>query len=664
MIDRNGNLPSAVQIYYWFDGEDQANAQRNEMKYSDDRMVHRLENVTRSLKYRAEGGDDDTMEWISLEVVEPPRVESLAVRLHPPKYTAWPPEPSGGNIHALVGTVVELRGRLSEPASVVNLIVDDREVSPPVPIQIDADGLGFGIEANAEPPWTITESGEYGFQITDPAGLSGVGEARWTIRAIPDERPIVSLEKPSANSFVTPNALVPLQGVVRDDVAVHSISIHYRRGDAGSELDAEIVPVFEGSNRPLAAADRAGIGAASEHVVPVDYDWDLSEMPGLKPGLWIDFELVADDYKPQTERSTSRRLTIISISELEERISARRSFILGQLAEVLRVQREVRSETKSLDIAWEELGQFRQLDVDRLQSAELRQRQVGELLSDPSDGVETQITTLLDELRGNRIDSQEVDQRMSELLGAVREISRQMLPEIQRELIAASKAARQSLHAADDGVPPTADPSVATSLNSAGQQQAAVIAALEKLLGDFSQWDNYHRFSRELIRLRQTQDEVRQDTERMRLETLAKDFDELTPEQRAGLRRIGLRQTELAREFVRIQSRMEQIQAELVENDPVAAETLADTISRARQTAVGGQMRDTGRRIDNHQLGPATNAQQRILQNLQDLIDTLVNRREHELQRRVDKLTEAETELQELRRRQKELKKKLDQAAA
>jgi hypothetical protein len=547
------------------------------------------------------------------------------------------------------------------------LRTDQEEAARPVPIQIAPDGLGFRIAADAEPAWTITRSGEYWFEVTDEAGLTGTGAVRWSIRAVQDEPPSVVLEKPAGNAFVAADAVLHLQGVVKDDLALRSITLAYRRGDSAQDQPMQTIPLFEGPDQPRAGGRAGGVGSLVEQIETIDYRWDLSQLPGVQPGLWIDFELVAADYRPQQERSATRRLTIISVGELEERIAARRSFILGQLAEVLRVQREVRSQTRAVEIGWEEQQALLQQDVDRLQSAELRQRQVGQLLAGPGDGVQAQITALLDELRSNRIESSEVYQRMNDLLNAVQQISSEQLPEIQRELIDLSKAARELLHnpdrrSADD--PVAVEPALIASLQSAGRQQDTVIAALESLLGDFTQWDSYRRFSRELTRLRQAQEEVLQETERLRLEHLAQQLRELSPEQRANLRRTGQRQAELGREFTRIQSRMEQMQAELVEDDAAAAETLADALNTARRNAVGGRMRDCGRRIEENQLGDAVQTQRALLDHLQELIDTLVNRREHELGRRADQLREAEADLEELRQQQQQLQQRLEQAAA
>ena len=125
---------------------------------------------------------------------------------------------------------------------------------------------------------------------------------------------------------------------------------------------------------------------------------------------------MATDYRPQQGESTTRRITIISGEELQQRMAARRSYLLGQLAEVLRVERQSRSQTKSLEIGLDIQPRFAKQDVDQLQSAELNQRQVARLLADPNDGVTTQIAALLDELESNRVDCPEVSRRMNHRL--------------------------------------------------------------------------------------------------------------------------------------------------------------------------------------------------------------------------------------------------------
>ena len=56
------------------------------------------------------------MPWIPVEVLEPPAVESLAVKLIPPDYTGWPPRAGRRAIRALVGTRVEIAAAADQAA--------------------------------------------------------------------------------------------------------------------------------------------------------------------------------------------------------------------------------------------------------------------------------------------------------------------------------------------------------------------------------------------------------------------------------------------------------------------------------------------------------------------------------------------------------------------
>ena len=93
------------------------------MQRIGDLVVARKERVARPFDYRAEGGDDHKMAWIHVDVVQPPRVDSLAITLHPPDYTGWPVQPGERRIVALRGTVVEMAGRSNKPLSAATLHV-------------------------------------------------------------------------------------------------------------------------------------------------------------------------------------------------------------------------------------------------------------------------------------------------------------------------------------------------------------------------------------------------------------------------------------------------------------------------------------------------------------------------------------------------------------
>jgi hypothetical protein len=204
---------------------------------------------------------------------------------------------------------------------------------------------------------------------------------------------------------------------------------------------------------------------------------------------------------------------------------------------------------------------------------------------------------------------------------------------------------------------------VAADLNTAGENQDEVIGTLERMLGELSQGENLGRVFREIGQIRKEQGEVADATGQIGRETLTKEFADLTGQQQADLKKLAGRQQEMARRFDKVQDRMRQLGQSLAQDDPLAADALSDALEQARQQALAGQMREAGRKVEQNQLGQAGGQQSKIGEQLQEMLDTLANRREQELSRLVEKLREAEEQLAQLRDQQEGLRKRMQEAA-
>lgn len=695
LIDKNNRLPDEVQIQFWYEGDEAGEIQTEPMKLLGEKMIARRENVTRPFRYRAVGGDDHTMPWIPLAVLEPPQVSSLEILLHPPAYTGWPVEQSGLNIRALEGTRVEMRAVSDKPLSAARLVIDAEE-DQEIPLTLTRAGHGFELRSDSQPSWRIQTSGSWRLILSDATGLEGGKDARHEIQAVPDRPPTISLEGDDAVAYVTAQAVVPVQGVVADDLAIHLIQLRYL-SSAASDQEPPPLEIFRGPPQvapiaePPQASSATGERAASTAVAAggatqrLEYAWDLAKHAGLEPGVQLTWHVAASDYKPQEEKSAARRLVIISDRELEDRIGRRHSDILTRLAEALEKQRSVRSQTTSLEIQVDETGVFTPRDLDHLQSAELNQRQIERMLAGKGEGIEEQIAELLEDVQNNRLDSPDVERRMRELLAEVRRLGTEHLSAAQGGLIDALKEAQTARPPAanDDRAEPPAKqepnekppaetpPEAGTpaseaargKLQEAGQHQDAVIAALEGMLGELSQWDNYRRVARDIHQLRRDQDDLAARTNELRLKTLGKDEQGLATQERADVKRLAQQQTELARRFEQTQGRMREMTADLEPTDPLAAETLADALDAAARMALAGTMRESARNLEANRLGQAAQQQKDAAADLDELLNVLSNRREHELGRLTEKLREAASELQDKQRQLKELRKKMEQAA-
>ncbi len=662
VADAKGHLPEHVDIHYWFDGDALTQIQTYPMQSLGEKMFHRMSDVTRSFRYRVTGGDDQAMPWHELTLVEPPKITRLEITLHPPEYTGFDPRPADGGFHALVGTHIALRARTDRPLSAASLETDTVGSPVSIPLALQDDRCGFSLGLEAGQPWTIAQSGSYGLRLVDREGLDvGVPE-RWEVEAIKDLPPTVSLKVPASDLMITPHAQLPIEAIVKDDLALRRVELHFKRLISSQDQEQSF-PLWQGPDHVTPESAQAWQENGDGVHLTVDYAWDLTELPSMKPGERIDFRLTADDYRGETGESIWRRLTIISAEELEERIAQRQAEILAQVAEILKLQSDTHVQTSELQIQAREVGSLARRDIDLLQVVELNQRQVQQRLGHPVDGVGAQISSLVSELQNNRIDRPDLLQKLAQFRDTIAQLNDLQLPPVQHDLIDALKIAREDLtQAAEPAHAATADGrELARLFEQATQGQQAIIATLEALLGQFAQWDNFQRLAREVGRLKREQEEVHDRTAQLRLETLTKDFHDLTTQQRVNLKRLAERQNDLALRFNALTSSMEASQQKLLTDQPAAAATLADAVEMARNAGIGGQIRDVGRELDQNRLGQAAQQQEEVVQLLGELQDILANRRQSQLDRQVQELHAVAERLAEVRDRHEAVRQSLSE---
>lgn len=659
VIDGRGvHLPADIRIHYRFTGpDDRLQQETAPMRRVGESAVAVRENVVRPFAYRVEGGDDRSQPWIDVEVVDPPEIDALSIRLTPPAYTGWPPQASQRHIRALAGTRIDMEGDATRPLRSMAICL---EGGAKLAGTLDAKGLHFRVPG---PPAALRaeRSGAYWFALEGRDGIAAPQDQRWELRVVPDRPPTITVEEPGGNVFVTPGATVPLRATARDDLAVHRVALAYTPpGEGAAPVE---VALFTGPDR---VAPRPASETAEEEepvdVRPVEYRWDLAPL-NLAPGTELTLEIAAADYLPQSAKSDPRRLIVVTPEDLQDRLAARQGQILEELKRVLETERMSRSQVDRLAIQQREVGGLSRLDVDHLQAAELNQRQVAEKLAASGEGAAAHVAGLLADLENNRLDSPDLQRRMETLLAEIERLDRDVLPVVARELTSAIKAAQIDLEK-NGGEAPPSSPAVAASLASAGEGQDQVIASLEGMLQQLDQWDDYHRFHRDLGQLLREQKATAEQSTQLAQRTLTRPVEELSPQDRADLKKNARGQLDLARQLDRLEQAMEAEVGQLAQADPLAAETVGDALAESRRLAIAGAMRTASDRLQQNQMGQALSDQKQIAEGLQEVLDILAGKREQELARLVRKLTEAEAQLADLAQREGQMQQAMAQAAA
>ena len=101
---------------------------------------------------------------------------------------------------------------------------------------------------------------------------------------------------------------------------------------------------------------------------------------------------------------------------MNDRLAARQSLVLAELARALAMQRQVRQQVAASDALLQGKRRPEQSDVGSLANAERAQRQVRDLLTSRGEGVPMQVLGVLADVENNRLDSPDVKRWMQTLL--------------------------------------------------------------------------------------------------------------------------------------------------------------------------------------------------------------------------------------------------------
>lgn len=626
VIDARGiRLPPDVRIHYRLLTPDGHTVEETQpMRLVGGVMVAQRENIQRPFAYRVEGGDDRSMPWSEVEVVEPPTIESISIRLIPPPYTGIPASSSERRIRAIIGTRVEVTGRTSKPLASAVLCYEDGRKTP---VQLADDGCGFSVAD------VVEKSGVYWFDLIDRQGIHG-GDDRWEILAIADAAPTVHIEKPTAGLFVTPQAVVPLRISAKDDLALRNITLVFHLAESTPE---QTLPLFSGLPQPPQQPAPAPAGDSRL----IDYRWKLAPL-NLQPGTQLLFHATADDYLPRAAKSEPRTLTIVTPDELRDRIADRETLIAAELQRALTMQRASREQIESLQTRLPTLRRFEQSDIDRLQTAEHTQRDVNQLLTGRDESVPMHLLAMLADLDNNGIANADARRRIASLLDELERLERELIPPIGHDLTAAVKTAQVDREGQGRGDCPDFRPNengtvllntsgsvsaavdgVAKLLTAVAERQDSIIASLQRQIAQLVRSDSYRRLHRDIGQLIRDQEDVTRRTSEVGRRTLTRDLRDLSPQDAANLTTAADRQLELARLLDRLLQQAAQANSELRKSDPAAADVVADALDEAARSTVNGRMRTAGNHIQQNRIGQAAAAQKQILRDLRKVLDLL-----------------------------------------
>ncbi|MEX0819556.1 MAG: hypothetical protein WD070_08175, partial [Pirellulaceae bacterium] len=596
VTDARDRLPEHATLQFRFEGDEESEVETAAMQRVDDHFTYSRGNVTRSFQYRAVGGDDDSMPWHTLQVVEPVRITDLRATVQPPAYSGLAAtEVPAGPIRILADSQLTLSGRVDRPVQDVRGHISVGDATETGAAKIADNGNAFTISSL---PTDSPGQGQYWIEATEADGVVSGSDARATWEVVADQAPTVSVSAPTTEMYFTPNASIPLRVTATDDLAIHHVRL---------QIGATTILLFEGAEVPAA---RDGLPAHPD-VREITRELNLGEFR-LAPSDSLELVFHATDYKPQTSEPTTRTITIISQEDFDYRSQERQKQLLGRLVEALRLQRATRSQIESLRTQLNTVGGLSDRDASELRSTELQQQQVARVLGESPGGAAQLVAELIDALHSNQMAESEAAARMERLAESLNLVNRERLPTLQSEFVRATKTARI---ASDEG------DAIDSLLTSIGGRQETIAAELQSMIDQLSQWDDYRRFARDVANLLRDQQDI---SSRVgQLPTFGQRFDALSAQQRADLERLAGEQLDVAQRLNRLQAEMDKLRDKIRESDPSAAATLAEALREAAANGIAERMREIGNDVARNRLGNASQAQGEVERGLQQILGAL-----------------------------------------
>ena len=188
-----------------------------------------LHDVDGPLSYRVEAGPSRTRDY-TVDVVDPPRVEVVAITVTPPPYSGKPParvDPSGPLV-ALRDSRVAIVAETDQPSRRVEVRWPVEPVAGAIGSKartVSMERIGDGPSWSAEVP--ASASGTFEIIAEDARGFAGRPGTARRLNVVPDLTPVVALEDQRARSGpLAPGDFLRLPLAARDDLAVAVAELH------------------------------------------------------------------------------------------------------------------------------------------------------------------------------------------------------------------------------------------------------------------------------------------------------------------------------------------------------------------------------------------------------------------------------------------------------
>lgn len=467
----------------------------------DDAQLYRYQfkKVADNLQFDLVGGDDRLRD-LRLRVVERPQIFHISLECEFPEYLNRQPQTYrvSGRVELPEGTTAVCRLEASKPLQSAR--VHDPATQSDLPTHLDSEtDVSFTVNIGQEDRVLLVT-------MLDTDDVENREPYRIVLSSIADQPPEVSVQLRGIGSAITPQAKIPFAGTVSDEQGLNAAWFRYQIGEAApAERPLAKQPQGRQELRDLGSFDLAVVDPATNR-----------PRVELKPGQQLTISLQASDFYDLNEQGhtgSSQRfmLDVVTNSELRALLE-KKELVLRQrfesIYEKMTGTRELldRIQTTQPNDAEDSSAVDRGRERDRLRISGALQNVVQ--LSFETLGVADGIEDIVGELVNNRVDSEELTERLQQgIAEPLREVGGELMPTLETRLQALQSAIRQ-------------ESALNQPLTESKLQAEVVLDAMKEVLDRMLELESYNELIELLRGIVTEQQQLQDQTKQKRREKL------------------------------------------------------------------------------------------------------------------------------------------------
>lgn len=360
-----------------------------------------------------------------ITVFDRPDIRGLSGSVTPPAYTKTPPrslDENTASVMSLAGSKVELTALSNKTLKSAEIVLLKNNVNGDstkrdtvrIPMQTS--------ERKASGAFSVNFSGEYFIRITDENGEENADPIRYSVLALRDAPPSITLLQPTTDAELTESGLLPIKVAVADDYGFSGLKLHYRRTESRYSPPQE-----KFTQIPI------GFTPGAEKSLEVPYIWDLNKL-GLAPSDKYEFYLEITDNDvvtgPKSARTGILSARLPSLDEIFKEADKTQEIASKDLQKVLKdaetmkrdmeeISRELRKQQEKPQADWKEKKRLE----DLLKKQDDMQKRV--------ENVQKQLEDMTQKLQQNQSISPETLQQYMEVQKLLKQVN---APELQKAM--------------------------------------------------------------------------------------------------------------------------------------------------------------------------------------------------------------------------------------